>query len=488
MAQQGADRPIWQRVLTLNIRGKIILPYLVLTLIVAAVGTYVVTSLVAGSLDERLTNHLLEAGRVVSDTLVEKEQEHLRTARVIAFTRGMAKALEAGDREKVARLAMPTAAGLNLECLILADAEGHQMLHALRQPEGTMAALEGPGDISDLWIAEALLTQGDPNGLPRRGIGRHPVDQRYYYFTAIPVGLEDRLVGVVIVGTSLDTLVPRLKETSLADVTIYLEGGRAVVSTFALPEEPATTPTLLEELSIPPEVYQQILYSVGTTVGENVSIRGRWYRIARGPIAIGNERLGVLAVGLPANFIIRAGATSRNTYALLFACVMICVVLVGYLIAQRITHPLTRLVRTSQAVAEGDLQQRTGIVSRDEIGVLAATFDQMTERLAERTRALEELLHAYRESAGRMRSILASIGDGVILEDLDGNFIPLNAAAEALLEELAANFQFGPLRELSAGEEVQSGDREANPWLLESRRFEVGKKVISAHSAAVRTD
>ncbi|HID89344.1 MAG TPA: hypothetical protein EYH27_00690 [Anaerolineales bacterium] len=64
--------PLRWRLPTLNIRHKIVLPYLVLTLIVAAVGTYVVTDLVAGSLDERLTNHLLEAGRVVSDAWVEK--------------------------------------------------------------------------------------------------------------------------------------------------------------------------------------------------------------------------------------------------------------------------------------------------------------------------------------------------------------------------------------------------------------------------------
>jgi hypothetical protein len=36
-----------------------------------------VTYLVASSLDERLTNQLLEAGRVVSDDLVRREIDHL---------------------------------------------------------------------------------------------------------------------------------------------------------------------------------------------------------------------------------------------------------------------------------------------------------------------------------------------------------------------------------------------------------------------------
>lgn len=64
-----------------------------LTILVAVIGTYVVTNLVAGSLDERLTNHLLEAGRVVSDDLVRYEMKHLEAARIIAFTRGLGEAL-----------------------------------------------------------------------------------------------------------------------------------------------------------------------------------------------------------------------------------------------------------------------------------------------------------------------------------------------------------------------------------------------------------
>jgi len=52
-----------------SIRFKVILPYLLLTLIVAVTGAYVVTRLVSRTFGERLSNQLLEAGRVVSDTM-----------------------------------------------------------------------------------------------------------------------------------------------------------------------------------------------------------------------------------------------------------------------------------------------------------------------------------------------------------------------------------------------------------------------------------
>jgi signal transduction histidine kinase len=476
-----------KRVLALSIRSKIVLPYLILTLIVAVVGTYVVTDLVAGSLDERLTNHLLETGRVVSDGMVRQEISHLESARLVAFTQGLAEALRAGDRARVASLAQPVAAALDVEMLSLTDRDGRAVLHVLKQDDGTTQVLEEGFDTASLAMVQSILAERSAQAVPRRGIGRHPLTQRYYYMTALPVPLGQQVVGVVIVGTSLDTLAPYFESTSLAYVTFHVAPGRAVVTTFTSLEQ-EDQEVLLDELSIPPELYDAVIRSEGVTIGENVRIRGRWYRLARGPLSVGDERFAVFTVGLPSHFIIQEGAASRNKYALLFSGAMAGVIIVGYVISQRITEPLHKLVSTSQAVAEGDLDQRTGIRGADEIGRLATTFDEMTVRLAERTYALERLLKAQKEATGRMRAILASIGDGVLLEDLDGVFVPLNAAAEVMLEDLAANFNLGPLRELPISDYDVNAQIRPNPWLLEQRRFRVGQKVISAHSAAVRTD
>lgn len=54
-----------------------------------------------------------------------------------------------------------------------------------------------------------------------------------------------------------------------------------------------------------------------------------------------------------------------------------------------IVSPLSKLVRVSRDIANGDLSRRTEIRTRDEIGVLANTFDDMTESLEQRTLELE---------------------------------------------------------------------------------------------------
>ena len=50
-----------------SLRAKLIIPYVILTLLIAMVGVYVITRLVTSSLSERFTNQLLEASRVAGD-------------------------------------------------------------------------------------------------------------------------------------------------------------------------------------------------------------------------------------------------------------------------------------------------------------------------------------------------------------------------------------------------------------------------------------
>jgi signal transduction histidine kinase len=59
-------------------------------------------------------------------------------------------------------------------------------------------------------------------------------------------------------------------------------------------------------------------------------------------------------------------------------------------VARVIINHLSKLVQTSRAISDGDLTIRTRIKSNDEIGVLANTFDSMTEHLQQRTLELEK--------------------------------------------------------------------------------------------------
>src|SRR5689334_13945775 len=86
-----------------HVRWRIIAPYALLTLVLAAGGAYLVTRLVVGSFEERFDNQLAEASRVAADSVVRHESKHLETVRAVAFTSGVAQAAETDDGAAVQR-------------------------------------------------------------------------------------------------------------------------------------------------------------------------------------------------------------------------------------------------------------------------------------------------------------------------------------------------------------------------------------------------
>ncbi|MEJ5308787.1 MAG: ATP-binding protein [Anaerolineae bacterium] len=486
----SGGKRIWNTLLRLvsDIRGKIIVPYLILTLAVAVIGLYVVTRLVSDSLDERFNNHLVESGQAVLTGFARQELDHLESARTFSLTEGVIEALQARDQKRLADLVLPAATTKGVDVVILVDAAGETVLNALKRDD-QLQLVEYDFRASDVWIIKQLLEQQSAYVGSRRAIGEHPVDLQYYYFTAAPIALEDEFAGVVVVGTKLDTLLRNLNAISMAQITVYLNQGQAIASTFTQDSvTPEARAAALAKFSILPSVYADVMESEKKIRIETLTVEGREYRLWRGPLSVGNDRLAVFDVALPADFLVDSKAVNRGTYVLVFGLAMGAVILVGYGVAQRITRPLHTLVETSRAVAEGDLKRRTGIQRTDEIGTLAVAFDQMTERLDERTVALQSALQVQRETASRMRSILFSIGDGVLLEDAQGNIVPLNQAATSMLEDMAARFLSGPVRELPMLEQDRFPDTWVNPWLLESRRFQIANHIYMAHSATVGSD
>jgi signal transduction histidine kinase len=369
-----------------SIRFKVILPYLLLTLVVAVTGVYVVTRLVSNTLQERLTNQLLESGRVVSDNFARQEIAHLETARVVAYTVGMAEALQAGDRAGLSALAAPLAAGLGIESLSLVDRQSVEYFYLVELADGRLLETGANSGLESSSMVQSLLLANDPQAAPRRALVYSTVVKKYYYFSALPIELNNQLVGVVLVGTSLDTIIPYLKSTALADVILYDESGSAIATSLA---GQTTDEAVLGAFSISQEEYRQVVESKSNVAGENFELQGRWYSLARNPLRVGDDQLGAFAVILPLEFVLQPGAVSRNNYILLFAAAMIGVIAIGYGISRLLINPIYALVRASQAITAGDLNQRTGVKSSDEIGVLANTFDVMTANLQQRTIELE---------------------------------------------------------------------------------------------------
>ncbi|MBL7943136.1 MAG: hypothetical protein JNM00_10240, partial [Flavobacteriales bacterium] len=203
----------------MSIRLKVALPFVLLTVVVFMIAVYVVTRLVTGTLTERLTNQLLESGRVVSDSFVRQEGLHVNEALRIVYTTGLAEAVLDEDRETLIRLVEPALGGGTIENVILVSPQGTEVLHLIRN--GTeIQRVELDTGAGQSPIVVPFLRSRNPQDPPRRALGGNLVNDELYYYTSLPISVDGEFDGVIIVGTSIRGLLPIFKQGALADIIL----------------------------------------------------------------------------------------------------------------------------------------------------------------------------------------------------------------------------------------------------------------------------
>ena len=101
----------------------------------------------------------------------------------------------------------------------------------------------------------------------------------------------------------------------------------------------------------------------------------------------------------------------------------------AFFLANRIVEPLRQLTATTTKMAGGDLNAKVSVTSRDEVGVLAAEYNRMAERIRQlRSSDMGQLLIAQQTT----EAAIDSLYDPVIITDGEGCVTKLNPAAEEI--------------------------------------------------------
>lgn len=95
------------------------------------------------------------------------------------------------------------------------------------------------------------------------------------------------------------------------------------------------------------------------------------------------ERIGAVIVVMNARQVYRELAESRKTFFYLGILAIVVGIAIIVIFVQITARPLKKLVIATQKVADGELGYKVEIETRDEIGVLAGSFNTMLERLKE---------------------------------------------------------------------------------------------------------
>ncbi|OGQ21339.1 MAG: hypothetical protein A3C54_04880 [Deltaproteobacteria bacterium RIFCSPHIGHO2_02_FULL_60_17] len=122
------------------------------------------------------------------------------------------------------------------------------------------------------------------------------------------------------------------------------------------------------------------------------------------PVVLGHQKLGGIRLGLDLNPIFREIRVITLKTLGISATIFVLGLLAILAIAERITGPIARLTEGAKRIEQGDLQYRVGVKRSDEIGNLAAAFDQMAERLMHRERELRQSQSIIRR-ADRLSSL-----------------------------------------------------------------------------------
>ena len=133
----------------------------------------------------------------------------------------------------------------------------------------------------------------------------------------------------------------------------------------------------------------------------------------------------------------RAGLTQiyALTLTLTVLLALFAAFALAFVMARRLSAPLSILAEGTEAVAAGDYTPRQAIYSRDELGVLTQSFSQMTRQLDEARKDAERHRAAVESGRAYLESILANISAGVLVFDRQFVLRNANAGAHTILDE-----------------------------------------------------
>jgi PAS domain S-box-containing protein len=249
-------------------------------------------------------------------------------------------------------------------------------------------------------------------------------------------------------------LLQRLEEerrsTDADEIIIYDIGGQVVAVSSsnplsAQPGPPATEVAMQlaagrSYVSLVPQADGQYTIETASPIGDSVNGRpGRRYLFIQYEVP---KEVSALAEAVQHTSSQYGDlSTVREPLKISFRLTLTLVVLLTLLAAiygaiysaQRLTRPVQDLIAGTRAVGKGDFGTRLPLPSRDEMGFLVHSFNDMTKRLR---RASEEAAHgreAVERERERLSIILSRLSTGVIVTEHDLTLHSANQSASIIL-------------------------------------------------------
>jgi PAS domain S-box-containing protein len=268
-------------------------------------------------------------------------------------------------------------------------------------------------------------------------------------------------------GTALlQRLDEERRSTEANEITVYSINGQAVAISSNVPlsqqVEPPPPEVALQlaagrsYVSLNPESEGQYSIETAAVVADTVNARRRYVLIHYDV----PKELSALAEAVQHTSSQYGDlSTVREPLKISFRLTLTLVVLLTLLAAiygaiysaQRLTRPVQDLIAGTRAVGKGDFGTRLPLPSRDEMGFLVHSFNDMTKRLRRASEEAAQNSQAVERERQRLSIILSRLSTGVIVTDRDLTLHSANPSASMILGSNFDDATGQNLLELSAG-------------------------------------
>lgn len=153
---------------------------------------------------------------------------------------------------------------------------------------------------------------------------------------------------------------------------------------------------------------------------------GNRMRVLVVPLKSNEETIGVIYVLASMGNIYEQMREINNILAAGTAIALIITALLGIFLARTITRPMADMRRQAIVMAKGDFSRKVHVYGTDEIGQLAETFNDLTQKLKEAQATTEG-------ERRKLSSVIAHMTDGVIAANDKGDIILMNTPAKQML-------------------------------------------------------
>ncbi len=315
------------------------------------------------TLDEQNIHEIGIRADLVSEQFEAQKKALISNGYHMATNPDVIAKVAAKDTAWLQQYAKAVMAETGLESITISDAEG-------------VCIARGHSDKVGDSVASQVNVQKALKGSIIVGVEQGTV-VKFSLRAGIPVKKNDVTVGVITPGFTLSSerFVDQVKKSLGIECTIFQ--GDTRVTTTIMKEGKRAVGTKMDN----PKVLEEVLQKGKRYLGKN-AILGGMYNTAYWPIIDVNDKVaGMLFIGQKREFLEKVLAETHLTSLVSTLTVGLIMVIGGFLFSRALVRPILRTIDFANGLAQGRLDEKLDVTSKDETGTLADALRVMAENL-----------------------------------------------------------------------------------------------------------